>query len=72
VSKLQEFQYINFPKRKFDVKSKIDLLLFKKFMDETSWGGKPCPFIIEEPFITIPDMIKDKFCRHYLREAIRK
>ena len=56
----------------FDVKSKTDLLLFKKFIDETSWGGKPCPFILEEPFITVPDMIKDKFCRHYLREAIRK
>ena len=72
MSKLQEFQYVNFPKRMFDVKSKTDLLLFKKFIDETSWGGKPCPFILEEPFITIPDMIKDKFCRYYLKEAIRK
>ena len=35
-------------------------------MEQSKWGY-PCPFFLEEPYITIPDMIKDKFIKHMLK-----
>lgn len=47
-------------KRYFNEKSKKDIDIARKFFAEHSWGGGGCPFILEYPYITIPDMIKDK------------
>lgn len=54
------------PKRNFDVNNKKDLAAFKSFMVNNAWGKEGCPFTIEEPFISIPDMIKDKLVRKHL------
>ena len=35
-------------------------------MKQGRWG-MPCPFFLEEPYLTIPDMIKDKFIKHMLK-----
>lgn len=47
-------------KRFFDPKSKQDMAIVKKFVREQSWGIDGCPFYLEFPYVTIPDMIKDK------------
>lgn len=51
----------------FDVKDPKHLKLFRDFMKNSAWGPKGCPFELEEPFISIPDMIKDKLARHFLK-----
>lgn len=53
-------------KKKFDVDNKQDLEVFSNFLKNGGWGKTGCPFITEEPFISIPDMIKDKITRKYL------
>ena len=53
-------------KRKFDVKSKEDVAIFKKFLETLSWGKTTCPFELEFPYLTVPDMIKDKLVHYYL------
>jgi hypothetical protein len=47
------------PKRFFNEKSKADIAMAKEFFKNHSWAGG-CPFILEYPYLTIPDMIKDK------------
>jgi hypothetical protein len=32
----------------------------KKFFKTWSWGGSGCPFVLEQPYICIPDMMKEK------------
>lgn len=47
-------------KRFFNEKSKRDIAIAKQFFKEHSWGIEGCPFILEYPYLTVPDMIKDK------------
>lgn len=54
-------------KRFFNVNEKKDVDVFKKFLKNRAWGKTGCPFILEEPWLSIPDMIKDKLVRHYLK-----
>lgn len=55
------------PKRYFDVDNKKDVEIFRKFLKNSAWGKDCCPFELEEPHLTIPDMIKDKLVRKYLK-----
>lgn len=48
-----------FPKRRFDATSKVDLRLYKQFLETRGWSG-PCPFELEWPWLNIPDMISHK------------
>ncbi len=68
MSVLKNYQLLNNQKRKFDPKNKKDVESFKLFLAENKWGG-PCPFILEEPYLTIPDMLKDRFIRSQLNIA---
>jgi len=52
-----------FPKRVFDVNNKEDLLAYKSFLDNHSWGSNGCPFELEWPWLSIPDMISHKIAR---------
>jgi len=54
------------PKRFFDVKSKQDMSLVKRFIKDQTWGNDGCPFYLEFPYTTIPDMVKDKVIHHTL------
>ncbi len=47
-------------KRYFNEKSKKDIQVAKNFFSNHSWGKEGCPFILEYPYLTVPDMIKDK------------
>lgn len=46
-------------KRFFDVNDKKDLSLAKQFFENHKWESA-CPFILEFPYTSVPDMIKDK------------
>ena len=47
-------------KRYFNEKSKKDIAVAKTFFANHGWGKSGCPFILEYPYMTVPDMIKDK------------
>ena len=47
-------------RRFFDETSKNDIAAAKHFFTNHSWGTEGCPFILEYPYMSIPDMIKDK------------
>lgn len=57
-------------KRKFNIKSQVDLEAFRYYLAHTSWGPQGCPFEIEDPYASIPDMIKDKIARHFLKVGV--
>lgn len=54
-------------KRTFDVNSTEDVKVYRKFVINKSWGSKGCPFTIEYPYLSIPDMIKDKLVKKHLK-----
>ena len=54
-------------KRKFDVNNKKDIELYRSFLTTRRWGGTGCPFVLEFPHLTIPDMIKDKMMHKYMK-----
>jgi len=47
-------------RRYFNEKSKEDIEAARGFFRDHKWGNHGCPFLLEYPYITIPDMIKDK------------
>jgi hypothetical protein len=47
-------------RRFFDPMKKKDIESARYFVEKHSWGADGCPFILEYPYITIPDMIRDK------------
>lgn len=53
-------------KRKFDVNSEDDVNLFVKFLKDKAWGKTGCPFTLEYPYLSVPDMIKDKLLYKFL------
>lgn len=50
----------------FDKNNKDHVQSFKKFLVQSHWQGG-CPFDLEYPWNSVPDMIKDKLIRHYLK-----
>ena len=54
-------------KRQFDVNNKKDIELYRSFLTTRRWGGTGCPFVLEFPHLTIPDMIKDKMMNKYMK-----
>ena len=53
-------------RKPFDVNSQTDCSIFAKFLKNGAWGKDGCPFEIEDPWLSIPDMIKDKLARKHL------
>ena len=55
-------------KRKFDINSKKDIDIYRYFLINSDWKiTGTCPFDLEFPYLTVPDMIKDKLIRKYLK-----
>ena len=52
-------------KRKFEY-SKHDIEVARKFFLYKKWGEDSCPFYLEWPYLTIPDMLKAKLTKYYL------
>ena len=61
----KHFEKLN--KRPFDPANKTDLSIFKEFLETGRWGLNGCPFLLTWPYLTIPDMIKDKVTKHVLK-----
>jgi len=58
-------------KRKFDMNSKADVEIYKSFLETNSWKiTGSCPFVLEFPYLTVPDMIKDKLVRKFLKVSV--
>lgn len=47
-------------KRFFDVSNKKDIEQVRNFFKTMAWGKDGCPFICEYPYLSVPDMVKDK------------
>jgi hypothetical protein len=55
-------------KRYFDEDNKVDVELYRQFLvNGNKWGESACPFILEFPSLTVPDMIKDRLIRKFLK-----
>lgn len=52
-------------RRYFNPYNKDDMKAVKKFFTKNRWDG--CPFILEWPYLTIPDMIKSKLTMALLK-----
>lgn len=48
----------------------IHLEIYKKFLEDKSWGAFGCPFLLEWPYETIPGMIHDKIVRYWIDKLI--
>lgn len=58
------------PRREFDPASSEDLTIYKKFLDDSNWKNG-CPFVIEWPFLTVPDTIQHKIMNHHINGLIK-
>lgn len=65
MSILVQHQLVTNQKRIFNPKIKTDIDLLKRFIRLNSWGGT-CPFLLEEPYLDIPAMMKDKYIKYQL------
>ena len=48
-----------------DDKNHIDQ--YRNFVINRKWDNPGCPFELVWPYLSIPDMIKDKIINHYLK-----
>lgn len=53
-------------KRRFDIDDAVDVELFKQYVENSGWGVDGCPFLLEFPFLNIPDMIKSQIVYKFL------
>lgn len=65
-TRLFEWQQAVNTKRRFDASNKKDREEYKHFLIHRSWESFVCPFVLEWPHLTIPDMIQDKITHHAL------
>jgi hypothetical protein len=55
-------------RRKFDMNNKEDVEIYKHFLVHNDWKiVGSCPFELEYPYTSVPDMIKDKLVRKFLK-----
>jgi hypothetical protein len=64
----KHFEKLN--KRPFNPANKSDLAIFKQFLETGRWGLNGCPFLLTWPYLTVPDMIKDKVTKHVLKVSL--
>lgn len=68
LNKLNEQLMAN--RKLFDPSNNEHLELVRIFMRENAWKNtspmNTCPFLLEWPYLSVPDMIKDKIVRNLL------
>ena len=57
-------------KKSFDVNSAKDLREYQNYLRNKSWG-KGCPFELEWPYLSIPEMIQHKIISTHLSKIIK-
>lgn len=65
--KLFDWQQLVMRKRLFNPSNEEDKQEFAFFLKKKRWNSIVCPFELEWPYLTIPDMIKDKLTHHMLK-----
>lgn len=60
-----------FNKRQFDVTNETDLEEYRYFLANAKWRNATCPFEVEWPYLTIPQMINEKIAEHYLFNIVK-
>ena len=55
----------------FDATNKEDLKEYSYFLKNNHWRIN-CPFVLEWPYLTITDMIKDKLIEQYIDTMLEK
>jgi hypothetical protein len=58
-------------RQSFDTENKEHISWFKYFMENGKWQNG-CPFYLEFPYLTIPDMIKDKLIKKYIDMMLKE
>jgi hypothetical protein len=64
---LVTFQKVFPQKHIFNPNDANDIECFRKFLIKDGWGVMGCPFILEQPYISIPHMIQDKITKNILQ-----
>lgn len=59
------------PKRYFDPTKLEDLLEYKHFITKGRWKNYTCPFILEWPYLTIPNMLHETIAKHYVNKELK-
>lgn len=54
-------------KRFFDEYNKKDLAVVKYFFEHKSWGTDCCPFVLETPYLSIPEMVTERLISKSLK-----
>lgn len=40
---------------------------FQEFMNQGGWGA-PCPFLLEKPYVNVPDLCREKLLQWYMNK----
>jgi hypothetical protein len=56
---------MTYAKQAFDPKRSDHVDTYRNFLKDSKWSGG-CPFYLEWPYLTVPDMIKDRIVRNLL------
>lgn len=59
------------PKRIFDPRNRDDLLEYRHFITKGSWKNGTCPFQLQWPYLTIPNMLHEMVARHYVTKELK-
>lgn len=54
------------PRKRIFECTKQDIEDARIFVLKNKWGADGCPFYLEWPYLTIPDMLKSKLTKYYL------
>jgi hypothetical protein len=58
---------VNRRRRFFDINDRKDIASAKYFFTHHSWRNESgCPFVLEYPFVSVPDMIRSKLTHKHL------
>ena len=52
---------------RFSPDDKKHVEAYRHFLVKRKWETPGCPFELQWPYLSIPDMIKDKIINHYLK-----
>jgi hypothetical protein len=58
-------------KRYFNPKRIEDLLEYKHFITKGRWKNSTCPFRLQWPYLTIPNMLHEVVARHYVTKELK-
>jgi hypothetical protein len=59
------------PKRIFDPRNREDLLEYKHFITKGKWKNGTCPFQLQWPYLTIPNMLHEMVAKHYVTKELK-